>query len=492
MRPFRVSIPTAVVVAVLVAGGLLSAVTSVAVVVAMRESLARLPDPTSVAISRSLVNDMLFWSFLVWVPFGALLAWWAGRRLAEPLEQTRLFAREQAWSEHPARRTGARVTEVRRLEEALSGYFADLRDEMAAALRGREEAVLLVNAVGEGILQLDERGHLVRLNPAAARLLHLPGEALGQPISALVRHPDLRALLERPMQDVALESTEISVEGRHLLVVRQPLVCRGETGGAVVLVVDLTPLRRLEDVRRDFVANVSHELKTPLTAIRGFAETLQDDDLPPELRRQFLDATLRNAERLQRIVDDLLDLSRIESGGWRPRASAVDAPALARDAWVEFRARAEENGVAFDVLDEAHQPVGADPDGLRQILSNLYDNALRYTPRNGRITVRVRRADPQPGQKSAGGAAKIAIEVADTGSGIPGDALQRIFERFYRVDPSRSRAEGGTGLGLSIVKHLAERMGGDVVAESRLGSGTTMRVTLPAATLALAPTAPRE
>jgi signal transduction histidine kinase len=294
------------------------------------------------------------------------------------------------------------------------------------------------------------------------------------------------------MQDGALESTEISVEGRQLLVVRQPLVYRGDPGGAVVLVVDLTPLRRLEDVRRDFVANVSHELKTPLTAIRGFAETLQDEDLPPDLRRQFLDAALRNADRLQRVVDDLLDLSRIESGGWRPRASAVDVPALARDAWVEFRARAEEIGVAFDVLDEAQQPVGADADGLRQILSNLYDNALRYTPRHGRITVRVRRADPRPGQKPSGGAARIAIEVADTGSGIPGDALQRIFERFYRVDPSRSRAEGGTGLGLSIVKHLAERMGGDVVAESRLGSGTTMRVTLPAATLALAPTAPRE
>ncbi len=491
MKPFRVSIPAAMVVAVLVTGGLLSAITSVAVVVAMRESLVRLADPASAAVSFSLVREMLFWSLVVWVPFGALLAWWAGRRLAQPLEDTRMFAREQAWSEHPPRRTGARVTEVRRLEEALSGYFADLRDELAVALRSREEAILLVNAVGEGILQLDALGHLVRLNPAAARLLRLPGEALGQPIGALVRHPELRELLERPMQDVTVESTEISVEGRQLLVVRQPLVYRGETGGAVVLVVDLTPLRRLEDVRRDFVANVSHELKTPLTAIRGFAETLQDEELLPELRRQFLEATLRNADRLQRIVDDLLDLSRIESGGWRPHPSAVDAPALARDAWVEFRARAEENGVAFDVLDEAHQAVGADPDGLRQILSNLYDNALRYTPRNGRITVRVRRADPLPGPKSSGGA-RIAIEVADTGSGIPGDALQRIFERFYRVDPSRSRADGGTGLGLSIVKHLAERMGGDVVAESRLGSGTTMRVTLPAATLALAPTAPRE
>ncbi len=480
---FRFRIPALLLAAVLVAGGLLSAITSIAVVVALRETLA--PDADRAAVlARTLAHDMLIWGFVVWVPFGGLLAWWVGRRLAATLEGTRGFAREQAWTEHPPRRTSARIVEVRRLEEALSGYFADLRDELAAALRSRDEVLVLLNAVGEGLLQLDEEGHLLRLNPAAARLLHLPGEALGQTIASLVRHPELRALLERPAPAGTVESTEVTVEERHLLIVRQPLPGPAASGGSIVLVVDLTPLRRLEDVRRDFVANVSHELKTPLTAIRGYAETLQDEALPPELRREFLEATLRNAARLQRIVDDLLDLSRIESGGWRPHLAAVDVPALAEDAWAEFRGRAEEGGVAFEVRGETAPAVSADPDGLRQILCNLYDNALRYTRPGGCISVRVRRQEPA-GSERRPSTGMVVLEVADTGTGIPADALPRIFERFYRVDPSRSRGEGGTGLGLSIVKHLAERMGGDVVAESRLGVGTTVRLTLPEASPAL-------
>lgn len=475
---FRWSIPAAVLATVLAGGALVTAITSIAVVVALREA------PGSAVPAREagpLVREMLLWAFVVWLPFGALLAWWVGRRIAETLDGTRAFAREQAWSETPPRRTGARVLEVRRLEEALSGYFTDLRDELAAALRSREDSLVLLNAVGEGILQLDERGRVVRLNPAAARLLHLPGEALGQGVPALVRHPELRDFLERPAPRSSVESTEVAVEGRNLLVLRQPLPGSAPTPGTLVLVVDLTPLRKLEDMRRDFVANVSHELKTPLTAIRGYSETLQDEDLSPELRRQFLDATLRNADRLQRIVDDLLDLSRIESGGWRPHLAAVDASALALEAWDEFRPRATETGVEFGVTSDGAPPVSADPEGLRQILCNLYDNAMRYTPAGGRITVRLARVADEASAELGVGHARVAIDVTDTGTGIPSDALPRIFERFYRVDPSRSRAEGGTGLGLSIVKHLAEQMGGDVVAESRLGSGTTVRVLLPVA-----------
>jgi signal transduction histidine kinase len=466
----RFALPTIVLAIVLVTGLLLSGITAAAVVVALREV------GPGVGPARGLVHEMLFWSFVAWLPFGITIGWWAGRRIAAVLEDARAFARAQAWSEHPPRRTATRVVEVRRLEEALAGYFADLRDELTTALHSRDDALMLVNAVGEGILQIDEAGRLVRLNPAAARLLQLPGEALGQAIVSLVRHPELRGLLERPLDPGSVESTELSVEGRHLLVVRQPIPPSSTARGSIALVVDLTPLRRLEDMRRDFVANVSHELKTPLTAIRGYVETLQDPALPGELRDQFTEATLRNAARLQRIVDDLLDLSRIESGGWRPEPIVVDIPALAEEAWAEFRVRAQDQEVAFQVQGAGAPAASADPGALRQILSNLYDNALRYTPRGGCITVRV-----APSAGASGRAPAIAIEVADTGSGIPVDALPRIFERFYRVDPSRSRAEGGTGLGLSIVKHLAEQMGGEVVAESRLGAGTTVRVTLPQA-----------
>jgi len=490
LASFRYRIPALVLASVIAAGGLLSGITAIAVVVALREGLAggvaSRPDAAA-----TLVHEMLFWSFVVWLPFGALLAWWAGRRVSETLERTRGFARDQAWTADPPRRTGARIVEVRRLEEALSGYFADLRDELAAALRSRDDALVLLNTVGEGIVQVDADGRLVRLNPAAARLLRLPGEALGQAISSLVRQPELRALLERPLPAAAVDSIEVTIEDRNLLVLRQPLPGGAAERGTLVLVLDLTPLRRLEDVRRDFVANVSHELKTPLTAIRGYAETLQDAGLPPQLRREFTEATLRNTQRLQRIVDDLLDLSRIESGGWRPTLGAVDLPALAAECWAEFRARAEQAAVAFEVVGAGAPAARGDAEGLRQILYNLYDNALRYTPAGGRITVQVRvLAGPAGGPPRR--APLLALEVTDTGTGIPADALPRVFERFYRVDPSRSRAEGGTGLGLSIVKHMAERMGGEVVAESRLGAGTTVRVTLPAAASALAPATSHE
>jgi signal transduction histidine kinase len=245
----------------------------------------------------------------------------------------------------------------------------------------------------------------------------------------------------------------------------------------VVAFADLTELRRLEGVRRDFVANVSHELKTPLTSIRGYVETLLGDpDLPADMRDQFLDVIHKNAERLQGIIDDLLDLSRLESGGWRPNLIRLDPSSLVRDVWAGFEPRATLQKVEFVVAGES-APVLADAGGLRQVLTNLYDNALRYTHAGGRITASV---TSLPHANGGPGTDRVAIDVIDTGSGIPGDALPRIFERFYRVDPARSRAEGGTGLGLSIVKHLVESMGGDVRADSELGKGTTVRLRLPA------------
>jgi signal transduction histidine kinase len=256
----------------------------------------------------------------------------------------------------------------------------------------------------------------------------------------------------------------------------------GGSAGLAVALADLTALRRLESVRRDFVANASHELKTPLTSIRGYAETLRDESVPPEVQRQFLATISSNAERLQHIVDDLLDLSRLESGTWKPTLAAVHPEAAAREAWADLEARASARQIAFALRAETDSPLAADRSALRQILSNLFDNAIRHTPPGGGIETRVIEWLPQRREPSVRDRRTryLAIEVRDTGSGIPSDALPRIFERFYRVDPARARAEGGTGLGLSIVKHLTESMGGTVEAESQLGRGTTIRIILPA------------
>jgi two-component system, OmpR family, phosphate regulon sensor histidine kinase PhoR len=222
-------------------------------------------------------------------------------------------------------------------------------------------------------------------------------------------------------------------------------------------------------VRRDFVANVSHELKTPLTSISGYAETLLSLPPDPDMARVFLGTILGNARRMQRLVDDLLDLSRIESGRWQPTRTEIDVASAAREAWTEVGARPESREMQFSVQVEPEaEKLCADHDAVRQVLTNLLENSLRHTPAGGHIECV---AFPE--------GTGIALSVRDNGSGIPREHLPRIFERFYRADSARSRDEGGTGLGLAIVKHLVEAHGGRISAESERGKGTSVTCWFP-------------
>jgi signal transduction histidine kinase len=262
----------------------------------------------------------------------------------------------------------------------------------------------------------------------------------------------------------AVLGREIAFESRTVLVTARPL----PPGGAVVCLHDITDLRRLEVIRRDFVANVSHELKTPLTSIAGYTHTLLTDRPDPAVTAKFLEVIAGNTERMHRLVDDLLDLARLESGSWTPKVEELDPRAAGEAAWAPLAKRAAAAGVRFSATVAGGSRVTADPEALRQILVNLFDNALRYTPAGGSIELDVR-----PGERGT------VLAVRDTGSGIPAEHLARVFERFYRVDPARSREHGGTGLGLSIVKHLVEAHGGRVDLTSAVGAGTTVRVFLP-------------
>jgi len=240
-------------------------------------------------------------------------------------------------------------------------------------------------------------------------------------------------------------------------------------GGALLVLHDVTELRRLETVRRDFVANVSHELKTPLTSISGYAETLVSDTTDAETTSRFLAVILANAQRMQRLVDDLLDLSRIESGHWKPAPEILDTALVARESWALLAGVAGQRKVSFEALvGPGAEHVYVDPDALRHVLSNLFDNSLRYTPSGGQITLLAGRDDRG-----------VTLRVRDTGNGIPGEHLSRIFERFYRADPARSREEGGTGLGLAIVKHMVEAHDGRVSATSEVGRGTEIACWFP-------------
>ena len=242
--------------------------------------------------------------------------------------------------------------------------------------------------------------------------------------------------------------------------------------GAVLAIADLTATRRLESVRRDFVANVSHELRTPLTVVAGFAETLADETIPAEEHRRFAEMIRAHTARMQRIVDDLLDLSRIESGGWRPNAGWIELAPLIEEVvgGLSMAASEQQTRVIKQVAPDATE-VFADRTAIRQIVSNLLENAIRHT-KGGTVTV-------SSELLSFADKRQVSLSVTDTGTGIAPEHLPRIFERFYRADSGRARESGGTGLGLAIVRHLVEAHGGRAEAKSVLGMGTTISAFFP-------------
>ncbi|HEX6368302.1 MAG TPA: ATP-binding protein [Longimicrobium sp.] len=397
--------------------------------------------------------------------------------VTRPLRQLAAVARAMAAGDLTRRARTRDRTEVGELADALDTLAGELQRRLGQLEGERAEMQALIDAMDEAVIAVDARGRVRRANPAARRIFALSGDPRGLEPQEVTRRKPFLELVRRALDGTPVPPTELMQDGRHLLATAQPL----PTGGAVMVFLDVSVLRRLEDVRRDFVANASHELKTPLTAIRGFAETLLDPHLPPELRAQFTQTVKANADRLQRIIDDLLDLSRIETGGWRVEPEIVSIPEIAGEAWgtLERAAEAKEARIEVRVPPEC-EFVDADPSALRQIFINLFGNSLRYIPQGGQVELSARGVPaPLAGGDEAEPRAWVEVAVRDNGAGIPSAHLPRIFERFYRADAARSREEGGTGLGLAIVKHLVEGHGGGIQAESEFGRGTTIRFTLP-------------
>jgi len=390
-----------------------------------------------------------------------LLAWMLARALAWPLLRIADAATDIA-AGRPAEFPDVRVPELAHQVDALRAMHHELERRFEDLRREREESRTLLEALSDGVLAADKRGIVVETNAAARRLLGYGETEPLPPLGELFHDRAHRALMREVLTGAVVEGRELDLGDRTVVFSARPLA----EGGTLLVLSDVTDVRRLETVRRDFVANVSHELKTPLTAIAGYAETLAAEASDAQATG-FAQTIVENARRMQRLVDDLLDLSRIESGSWEPEPRSVDVETVAREAWGPFAERAAGRDVAFESATNS-AAINADPEALRQILANLFDNALRHTHPRGRIRV---------GAQRASGA--TVVRVSDTGSGIPADHLPRIFERFYRVDPGRSRQEGGTGLGLAIVKHLVEAHGGRVEAESELGRGTTILLYFP-------------
>lgn len=393
-----------------------------------------------------------------------LLAMLFSRSVSRPIVELRDVARQIADGDLSRRPALSAPGEVGDLATALYRLAEQLSARMAALEADRSLLAAVVGSLEEGVIAVSAGGRVVQANDAARRLLDLSAP-LPFSLDMLPREPMLRGALSDALSGARSGPMEVGIHGRTLMITACPL----DHGGGVLAVIDMTATRRLETVRRDFVANVSHELRTPLTVIAGFTETLAEEDVPAEKRRQFSEMILSNTTRMQRIVDDLLDLSRIESGGWVPKPEPLDGQAIVDDVMSGLRSAAEAKGIALESrIDPSASVVLADRTALRQILSNLIENAIRYTTKG---TVRVATSPVRGG---------VNVSVSDTGSGIAPGHLSRIFERFYRADIGRARESGGTGLGLAIVRHLVEAHGGNVEASSTRGVGTTITIFLPA------------
>ncbi|MEJ7760719.1 MAG: ATP-binding protein [Gemmatimonadaceae bacterium] len=383
--------------------------------------------------------------------------------ITRPIDELAGVARALALGDQTSRPPLSAPGEVGELATAVHRLAEQLSARMVA--QHAEESLLaaLIESLNEGVVAIGQRQQVLRINSAGRTLLRVTDDVpFG--VDRLPRVRELQYAIQAALQGATTEPFELAVSGHTLSLTARPLT----GGGAVLAFFDLTRIRQLEMVRRDFVANVSHELRTPLTVIAGFAETLADDDLPLERRRQFAKTIYTHTERMQRIVDDLLDLSRLESGRWTPSVSEQDVAAVAADALSSVQASADAKGLNLQV--EVSAPASsliADITALRQVLANLLENAVRHTS-FGHVTVFA--------DREIGG---VWIGVRDSGPGIGAEHLPRIFERFYRVDAGRTRDSGGTGLGLAIVKHLVETHGGRVRAESAIGHGTTIAAFFP-------------
>ena len=383
--------------------------------------------------------------------------------LTSPLVLLAKRARQFSEGDYSVRVPDAKVTELQDVADTFNALTAELQTRFTELEHEREETQRLIDCMAEGVITLSEDARVVRMNRSARALLELPDIPDLSPISSVIGDNKLRSIMEDSVIRPG-NSDEVEVNGRHLLVSSRAL----DPGGTVTTLLDISEIRRLEQVRRDFVANASHELKTPLTSIRGYAETLLDDDLPEKLTLEFLTSIRKNSLRLEHLVEDLLDLSKLESGGWTGRRESVDTKEVAEEAWQVVRDIEDKDGIAFDILGDFS--VMGDREGLFHVFRNLLENSIRHTDSGGSINVSMALTQDS----------MVEVVISDDGEGIPNESLPRIFERFYRADSARARDFGGTGLGLAIVRHLVSEMGGEVVAESQLGQGTTVRFTVPA------------
>lgn len=394
-------------------------------------------------------------------------------RVTRPLEEMTQVALDITKKRFYRRVRGQGEDEVARLGQAINRMAHHLQYQMNTIRQSEHRLKSVIGTLESGLLMIDATGMVRLANRSFTEIFGLRGEELsGKMYTELTTPSELQEWVARCMQEeqkMRAELTIIHPQKRILEVVLTPMWLDQEGVSVVVMIHDLTTVRRLEKMRKDFVANVSHELKTPITSIRGFAETLLDEtDADPETAKEFLQIILDESIRIQRLVGDLLDLSSIESKKNMENMEWASVKHLIHAGVKTIDKQAKNRQQTITVHLEEDFEVYLDVDGFQQILINLLSNAVTYTPEGGQITVIAKKRTDD-----------WQLIVSDTGIGIPEKDIGRIFERFYRVSKDRSRESGGTGLGLAIVKHLIEAHHGQIQVESKIGKGSRFTITFP-------------
>ncbi len=364
-----------------------------------------------------------------------------------------------------------------RFSKSADGMNMKLKNIVQEISKEKEYLQTILKGMTEGVLVVDGRGRIRMVNEALRKLFPLPEEVLDKTLLEVIRNAKLEEAIREALRDGKTSAFELTLPSSPEknfevnVVAIPPFHNHGKNiEGAIAVFHDISRLKELEKVRQDFVANVSHELRTPLTTIKGYAETLLEGALKEEVAPQFVQVIKRHTDRLTKIVEDLLMLSRIESKEFQLKKESIDLHAIVRDVMNYVKEPAEKKRIAISEGEVSpHRWVSADRNYLEQVLINLLDNAIKYSHEGGAIIISAIEKDQK----------EIEFSIKDHGIGIPRENLHRIFERFYRVDKGRSQDLGGTGLGLSIVKHLVQAHGGRVWVESQLGEGSIFYFTIP-------------
>ena len=427
---------------------------------------------------REIRNIVILGAFLA-IIVALCLGFIVTKKITAPLISITSVAESISQGEYKKKVQVTSHDEIGELARALNAMTEQLNQRMETIIQDRNKILAILGSMSEGLVSVDDADRVIHMNVVAGNILGIPPEeSLGKQISEVPRLKTLSETLGQARHKQATVRSESTLLGQYqdqVVEVEMSLLqdSEGNPAGAVIVLNDVTELRRLESVRRDFVSNVSHELKTPTTAISGLIETLLDDKkMPMETQFHFLKRIREQARRLSTLINDLLTLARLESAqqnlfGFQP----LDLREPLQTSFQSMEPIGEKKEIKIkNVLPNASVTVLGDKEAIRQLINNLLDNALKYTPRGGHVWLRLGTEDNN-----------ALIQVEDTGIGIEPIHRERIFERFYRVDRARSRELGGTGLGLSIVKHICLSHGGKVSVESQHGKGSTFLVSLPLA-----------